>query len=576
MNRSEIRLPVLRVLTAAAVLIGAASAAAGAVPQRAGRSLAAPDDVATEAPGIAAIEGGGGTIPPNVLVIVLDDVGTDKLELYGETPGHDYAVTPELDALAEEGILFTNYYTNPLCSTGRACLLTGRYAFRTGLGSAMDSPTAACPDPTQGATCYNLLDEVFLSELLRKGFPANKSFRSGAFGKWHLSYWTPQPPPPADPVPPFPGLESHAVDNGFDRFYGTMENMAGGLGLDDHFIWQKVEHDAAGGNPPQVLVIADLWNASVVRQDAVAWINAQTRPFFAYVAFHPPHTPTQVPPLGLLSQDTRDALTSRGYAMGDMALAGDGHLVYRAMLEAVDAEIGNLIDGIDALKRVNTTIFVVADNGTPQVMIADPPHDHLHGKATVYQLGVRVPMIVSGRGVPAAPAGGWRCSELVQAVDLWRTIGALTGASEALAFTNLGISPAPPIDSRSFLPLIHDPLGPGPRDWAFVQLFLRNREPLDLYTPVSYDCLLEHGRAITDGEFKLIRRLNSPQCAPVQYAEELYRTGPVGDPTADEEEATNLLDASGNLILDPPPPAGAQTALNNLRSVLYGPDLGGP
>src|SRR5262249_34826021 len=143
--------------------------------------------------------------------------------------------------------------------------------------------------------------EVFLPELLKNGFVPSKGvlpYRCGAFGKWHLTY---------DYVVPGQelvanGNESHAIDNGYDRFYGMMSNVGMLDNGDHHFSWRKVEHDA--GDAPRILHV-NRWSATVVREDAVAWISNQTGPFLAYVAFNPPHAPHQVPPKALLSQATR-------------------------------------------------------------------------------------------------------------------------------------------------------------------------------------------------------------------------------------------------------------------------------
>ena len=111
----------------------------------------------------------------NILLIVLDDVGTDKLSFYGETPPstpaivcpeiapatyvEPYANTPRLDGLRQSGILFTNAYGNPLCSPTRACIQTGRYPFRTGMGTVSDAPPFKLAD-----------SEVLIPELLKNGF----------------------------------------------------------------------------------------------------------------------------------------------------------------------------------------------------------------------------------------------------------------------------------------------------------------------------------------------------------------------------------------------------------------------
>ena len=477
---------------------------------------------------------------PNVLVIVLDDVGADKLEAFDRALAPPYAVTPRLDLLARGdlasngdgqlrgGIRFQDFYVTPVCSPSRACFQTGRYGFRTGMGYITDNGS---PDNPPSAPSYLLPDsEVTLAELLKKGFfPQRSPYRCGAFGKWHLAYDY------VDSSDYFGinGAESHAVDNGYDCFFGTVGNVAGAKPvfdgvLDDHFSWRKVEQ-TAGGAP--IIRHVDEWSADTVRADAASWIDAETHAFFAWVAFNPPHAPFQVPPYELLSEATRlelEALTpgpatippSPGDERHKLA-AGDPRrpLYHRATLEAVDTEIGMLLDEITPAKLRQTLIFVVCDNGT-QMDAIQPGHDATHGKDTVYQLGVRVPMIVAGCLVPP---GEHDCDELVEAVDLWPTIGAVAGADADEAFLALGVPSNRVIDGRSFLPFIQDPGRPvTPETCAFGQEFIPNGSP---------DCPPTNERYITDGRYKYIRR----QSSCVALEEEFY------DVLADPEEQLDLF-----------------------------------
>jgi arylsulfatase A-like enzyme len=435
--------------------------------------------------------------PMNVLLVVLDDVGSDKLRQFDELWAPPYARTPRLDALAEGGIRFRNFYADPVCSASRACIQTGRHTFRNGMGS--NSEIWELPS-----------SEVLLPELLRHGFAPGRSYRCGAFGKWHLGETN----------------AAHVVDNGYERFYGSLGNTA------DHFLWTKTEHDE-GSAPLQIPMSA--WSASIARADAVRWINAQVKPFFAYVAFNPPHQKWQVPPKALLSDATTAEL--EGFAEGQDALPSQRQLFYRAMLEAVDTEVGNLIDGIDRQKRENTMIFVVCDNGTERQVVT-APHDSRHGKPTVYQLGIRVPMIVSGPLVPdQVPTGGFDCRALVCAVDFWHTIAEITGADETRAFEELGFSePYPELDSVSFLPQVQSPWELGSRALAFSQVF----GPPGAFRPSQ--CMRVNLRAITDGEYKYIRSMtrdpDADPCSTPVYVNEFFHVA------VDPEETHDLLQYS--------------------------------
>jgi arylsulfatase A-like enzyme len=460
----------------------------------------------------------------NVLVIVLDDVGTDKLSFYSESPPYtpeivcpnvaptnhveSYAHTPNLNKLRQGGILFNSAYANPMCSPTRACILTGRYAFRTGIGAITNAGTAKLPD-----------SEVLIPELLRDGFSGGPvqlglPYKRAAFGKWHLTYLS--------------GNETHPTDNGFQHFSGSISNV-NAFG-EDYFDWSKIVHDA--GTPPPVPTPSTTWHGTATSTDARNWINAQTNAFFAYVCFNPPHAPFEVPPLGLASPETESEIACWGFVPGDEAGAGapvqQRRLFYKAMLEAVDTEIGNLIDGITPAKLANTMIFVIGDNGTPENVMNVPPHATGHGKTTVYEWGVRVPLIVSGPLVPSP--GGFTSDVPVGALDLFRTIAAITGAN-----VNQG-APGVTLDSVSFLPVIQDPANhPGTRQYAFSQYFT----PLGVppAPPNQNHCFGHHRRSISDGSYQYIRMQvveNPPNCStPPAYTHEFYRIGESHEETID-------------------------------------------
>lgn len=475
-------------------------------------------------------------------MLVLDDLGFDKLGFYGATPPTcapssclpppdclppqtgcvgPYAATPNLDLLRSQGILFTRAYANPICSATRACIQTGKYSFRTGVGSLTNTLTAPGD--------FNLSsEEKLLAELVREGLQGGAvglPYRCGAFGKWHLTTSLAQD-------------YDHAVENGYQRFYGTMGNLA------NHFRYDKVEHDA--GSAPALVSVdgrntvppfgTDTWSASVTTRDALAWINAQHNSFLAYVAFAPPHAPLQVPPAALLPAATLCELECAGLVPGDFVSAPADppetlRLVHRALIEALDTEIGNLLDGLSPAQRANTMVFVIGDNGTLADLV-DPPHDPTHAKLSVYELGVRVPLIVSGPLVKQPiPAGGWQSDALVSAVDLWLTIADVTGANAAQVVT------PGDLDSQSFLSVIRDPLSPGSRTSVFSQIYTPNGvQPLP---PPS--CFSVNRRSLSDGEYKYVRVQQSKAATPCGtplYVEELYHL-----PT-DPEETVDLLQGS--------------------------------
>ena len=108
----------------------------------------------------------------NCIIIIADDVSPDYFASFGTTT--DVAQTPNISALAQNGVRFTNAWATPVCSPTRAGLLTGRYSFRTGVGEVI----------TNNATSQLDTSEVTIAELLQQHAPT--LYNTGLAGKWHL------------------------------------------------------------------------------------------------------------------------------------------------------------------------------------------------------------------------------------------------------------------------------------------------------------------------------------------------------------------------------------------------------
>lgn len=422
----------------------------------------------------------------NVLMILLDDLGLEQLKMYDLSFGPDEIPQPRtefLDSLREQGILFHNAYVNPLCSPTRAQTLTGRHGFRTGLGKAASGSTT--PDDFAIST-----DNVFVAELIREHHGA--AYGRGFFGKWHVAGRSSDND--CDAV--FPD------NRGFELIEGQTKNNQGShadFGELDHFHWEKIDASTADDpvcpdkttvpDPTTAPLAVAHWSATANRQDALAWIGDQARPWFAYVAFNPPHEPLHVPGFALLSKSTRNRMRRLGYSLGQPpnTSLGDPEAqqqeVYRSMVEAVDTEVGRLIAGLDPEDYKRTTVIVMGDNGTPGQRLPSelngtsvPPKQ---GKRGIYELGTRVPLIVKGPHVPTTdmPAGGWDAYGLVSGVDIWRTVANLAGVTDTEIDAILTAKGAPSVDSLSFLGLIEDPTSTGSREFAYCEEFSFNGDP---------------------------------------------------------------------------------------------------
>ena len=300
--------------------------------------------------------------PPNLLLVVADDLGTEHLSWHpvGAAAGSS-APTPVLASLAERGVSFTQAYSTPICGPARASLLTGRYPFRHGLGD----------NPIQGEHAL-ALSELTLAEVLGAA-----GYRTAAFGKWHVSYGRDDP-----------------REQGFEHFDGTIAGLKG----TGYYGWPRFVDGVASTEPG--------YNTSVIASSAAEWIGAREAegdgPWFAYVAFSAPHKPLQPPPPEL------DPITRAGPDSSELA-------TYHGIIEALDTELGHLLEGVD-LDR--TLLVFLGDNGTAKSLV-QPPVPRGKGKYTVYEGGILVPALAVGATVGAR--GGGSRPGLVHVVDFFGT-----------------------------------------------------------------------------------------------------------------------------------------------------------
>lgn len=383
--------------------------------------------------------------PPNLLILLADDLGTDKVGVYAEHPLPP--PTPRLDALAAEGVLFRNAWATPVCSSTRTALLTGRTGRRTGLGDVIQTS-----QPLEVP-----IGEFILPELLRQ---APTPYADAAVGKWHLAGYRSTH-----------GLD-HPIALGFDRFVGTMGNLYDFMEFDGrkhgYYHWEKVEDG--------VMTKVYAYQTSVTVDDALALASTLPEPWLLYVAFAAPHKPLDVPPDGL-------------HSFGPLDPDAPDARLYHAVVEAMDTEIGRLLDGLGDEVRERTTVVFLGDNGTPDHAIL-PPLDPKRGKMSMFEGGLNVPLIVAGAGV-AAP--GRESAALVHVTDLFATFAGLAG----VPLSGPGAPPEladRPLDSVSFLPVLADPAADGGRTHVHGERFL----------PVGPPPYWLDRRATRDDRFKVI------------------------------------------------------------------------
>ncbi len=327
--------------------------------------------------------------PNNILLIIADDYGVDSSSLYNTNAGAVLPPTPNINSLAAQGMIFRDAYAYPVCSPTRACILTGQYGFRTGVGDVIENSPALS---TSLWTLPRALNNAATGHVMAQ------------FGKWHLGG----------------GLNGPQNTGGWTHFSGALFGA-----LANYTNWTK------NVNGINMMNYTNYATSDVV-DDALTWINAQaTNRWFAWVAFNAPHTPLHKPPTHLApSYASLPGTTTH--------IKNNPLLYYNAMVEAMDTEIGRLLA---AVNLSNTCVIFVGDNGTPENVL-QPPYPSGHGKGSLYEGGTKVPLVVAGAPVTSP---GQTNDTPVHVVHLFATILELAGTSaSAVAPTNVTL------DSRSF------------------------------------------------------------------------------------------------------------------------------
>ena len=355
----------------------------------------------------------------NVLLLIADDLGTDKVAAYGEHP--QPPATPNLDALAARGVLFRNAYAPPACSPSRAAMLTGRIPRRYGLGIALRSRKDDFELP---------LDELTLPELLAT---SPHGYSSSAVGKWHLAGLA------------SPNGTRHPLRSGFGWYAGAFGNFRDteAAGNETYFDWEK-SHDG------ELARVHDYATSDTV-DDALARIRAMSEPWFLWVAFNAPHYPLHEPPQQLRSGPPAETIPE----------------AFAAVVGALDSEIGRLLAGIAPAVLARTSVVFVGDNGTPKAVVT-PPRKAEHGKLTLYEGGVNVPLIIAG---PEVARPGSESPALVHVADIFPTVAQIAGVDPA---NQSGADGRPlRLDGRSLLAQLRNPNAPG-HEFIYQDLFAPN------------------------------------------------------------------------------------------------------
>jgi arylsulfatase B len=339
--------------------------------------------------------GGGARQRPNILFIIADDLGAEATSLYPELVGDSGAVpVPNIEALADNGLVFDNAWASPVCSPTRGTIVSGQYGHRTGVTNV-----------------GNVLPTSTVSVFDRITAESPAAYAQAFFGKYHVGGGSIDPRP-GTAYPAAPGVLQHARDLGIPTFRGLL-----GGGVADYFNWTTYDI-----NGPEV---ANTTYATTALTDfAIDYIQKHEaekpdEPWFIYQAYNAPHaanggnSPYQVPPAELHSVD----LSSVGNpAPGTYATNVP---IYKANIQSLDTELGRLLNAVDF---ENTVVIFVGDNGTPGP-VKDTGTGIRNSKGSVYEGGVRVPLVVAGAGVTRRG----REDELFVTTDVYATVLDLAG-----------------------------------------------------------------------------------------------------------------------------------------------------
>lgn len=303
-------------------------------------------------------------LPPNIVIIMADDLGANELGCYG----NQVHQTPHLDTLAAEGMRFLTCWATPLCSPTRAEILTGRYGFRTGWVGLLDSR-------------WNPSDHLDPDEFTFADALKPLGYQSILVGKWHLGG--------------YPRNPEMILDSGFDEYC-----IWAGQGLPrgaDHRGRQRFWNPALLQNGVHLPTTLRDYAPDIVRNVMIDFMRRNAdHPFVAYYPMILPHAPYFKVP------DPSDQLSLRAGSL-------------KTYVEYMDHQVGEIVAAIDELGlRDRTYIMFLGDNGTAN-----------RGKGQMTERGVRVPLIVRG---PEVKFPGTVNHGVVDLSDILPTVAELAGA----------------------------------------------------------------------------------------------------------------------------------------------------
>jgi arylsulfatase A-like enzyme len=342
--------------------------------------------------------GGAGTLRSSILIITADNLGYGDLPCYNP---HTTIKAPHLDRLAAEGARLTDFYTaSPTCTVSRASLLTGRIPLRHGL-------TVQLPGVEGNYGVGLNPQEILIPQILKR---APTPYATGCFGKWNIGF--------------APG--SRPTERGFDVFVG---HASGNLDYYRHNYREK--HDLYRGT--EQLHVQGQYSTDVFADAAIDFIRQRSeagQPWFCYLPFNAPHFPVA----GNKRPDQPNVWQAPDWAFGAYGMSpaeADPRQRYRAVVTALDAAIGRVLDALEQTGTADSTfVFFMSDNGAFRLgrtgIDVGSNQPLRHGGITCWEGGIRVAAIARW---PGRIKAGTVVSQPFWSPDLLIACAALAGAT---------------------------------------------------------------------------------------------------------------------------------------------------
>ena len=330
-------------------------------------------------------------IKPNIIVILVDDLGYGDLSINGGTDIH----TPHIDELCKQGVQFTSFYSNcTVCSPTRASLMTGCYPDLSGVPGVIRTHET-------NSWGYLREDLVTLPEMLKEA-----AYETALVGKWHL------------------GLESPNIPNerGFDFFHGFLGDM-----MDDYYTHLRHGNNYMRLNEKEV--DPEGHATDIFTEWTVDYLNKRKgsdSPFFLYLAYNAPHFPIQPP------QDWLEKIMKREQGISEKRAKNV------AFVEHLDDGIGRVMKALREFNLMENTLIIFSSDNGGHLPSGASNGDLRGGKQDFYEGGIKVPTCFVWEGTIEP---GTSTDHLGLTMDLYPTLLEIAGVEPPVSIDGISLYP---------------------------------------------------------------------------------------------------------------------------------------